>query len=162
MLPKPVFKKILQVGIVVNDLEKAVKTYWDVFGIGPWQIYAMDKTNMHDTKLHGKTAEVAMNVALADLGGVQLELIEPLNESIYTEFLREHGEGMHHIACAVDNFADTTALMKRIGADVLLEGATNAGLGYAYLDTRETLSCITEIYDISANPEYPPPVATYP
>lgn len=162
MPPKTVFKKILQVGIVVKDLEKAVKTYWDDFGIGPWQFYTMDKSNMRDTKLHGKRAEFSMRVAFADLGGVQLELIEPLDESIYTEFLREHGEGLHHIACAVDNFAETTAFIQGKGADILLEGTTNAGLGYAYLDTRETLSCITEIYDIPAKLEFPPPEATYP
>lgn len=162
MTQQPVFKKILQVGIVVRNVEKAVRTYTDGFGIGPWQFYTMDKTNMHDTKLYGKQAEFSMKVAFADLGGVQLELIEPLDESIYTEFLREHGEGLHHIACAVDDFDETTVACKAQGADVILEGMTRAGMGYAYIDTREALSCITEIYRIPANLEFLPPDKTYP
>lgn len=159
---KPVFNKILQVGIVVKDVEKAVRTYADSFGIGPWQIYTMDKNSMHDTKLHGKKADFSMKVAFTDLGGVQLELIEPLDESIYTEFLREHGEGLHHIACAVDDFDETTALLEGKGANVMLEGTTSAGMGYAYLDTREALSCITEIYKIPAGLQFPAPEKTYP
>ncbi|ABB32464.1 methylmalonyl-CoA epimerase family protein [Geobacter metallireducens GS-15] len=162
MAKQPVFKKVLQVGIVVHDLEKAVRTYADDFGIGPWQFYNLDKSNMHDMKMRGEKAEFSMKVAFTDLGGVQLELIEPLDESIYSDFLREHGEGIHHIACGVRNFEETMASMQKKDIKVLLEGTTSAGMGYVYLDTTDALSCITEIYRIPENLQYIPPDKTYP
>jgi hypothetical protein len=33
---EPVFTETLQVAIVVRDLEAAMRTYVDDFGIGPW------------------------------------------------------------------------------------------------------------------------------
>ncbi|SDD31284.1 methylmalonyl-CoA/ethylmalonyl-CoA epimerase, partial [Halanaerobium congolense] len=32
---KPVFKDVLQVGVVVEDLDKTMKTYADKYGVGP-------------------------------------------------------------------------------------------------------------------------------
>ena len=39
----------------------------------------MDESATHNVKVHGKKAAIAMKIALADLGGVQLELIEAEN-----------------------------------------------------------------------------------
>jgi methylmalonyl-CoA epimerase len=147
-MPKEaVFKEVLQVGLVVKDIDEAVRKYSEVSGIGPWEIHIMDNANMHDTKLHGKNAEFSMKVAFASVGNMQLELIEPLNdENIYAEFLREHGEGLHHIACAVDDFDKTITDLNGKGCGVLQEGVTKDGMGFAYLDTQDAMSCITEIY----------------
>lgn len=162
METRELFKKVLQIGIVVRDLEESVRKYWHDCGIGPWLFYTMDARNMHDLKVNGKPAEFSMKVAMADLAGIQLELIEPLDENIYSEFLNEHGEGIHHIACDVDDFDRTISVCKEKGIPVLQEGETNAGLGFAYLDTRKTMACITEIYKIPAGIAYPPPERTYP
>jgi len=162
MPTKPVFTKVLQVGIVVRDLEKSLKTYTEVFGIGPWDLHTMDKRNLRDTRLHGKPAEFSMKVAFADLGGVQLELIEPLDESIYTEFLRDHGEGIHHIAVASGNYAETIAYLKGQGIEPVMDGVASSGLGFAYLGTDRALACITEIYDIPADLQLPAPEKSYP
>ena len=32
-------KQVLQIGVVVKDLQKAMERYWNIFGIGPWHIY---------------------------------------------------------------------------------------------------------------------------
>ena len=29
-------KQVLQIGVVVRDLQKAMERYWDIFGIGHW------------------------------------------------------------------------------------------------------------------------------
>ena len=147
-MPKnPVFKEVLQVGLVVKNIDEAVRKYSEVSGIGPWEIHIMDTNNMSDTKLRGKKTDFSMKVALTNVGNMQLELIEPLDdENIYAEFLREHGEGLHHIACSVDNFDETISVLKGKGVGVLQEGETLGGMGFAYLDTQDAMSCITEIY----------------
>ena len=163
MSTEAVFKDVLQVGIVVKDVDAAVRKYWEVCGIGPWEIHTMDNANMHDTTLNGKKTEFSMKVAFANVGNMQLELIEPLNdENIYSEFLREHGEGLHHIACAVDDFDETKAVLNGKGVGVLQEGVTREGMGFAYLDTQDAMSCITEIYKFPAKMDVPKPEETYP
>ncbi|MBE0598867.1 MAG: VOC family protein [Desulfuromonadales bacterium] len=162
MSPQPVFKKVLQVGFVVRDLDKAVRSYWDDFGIGPWAIYNLDKDSIKNPRVNGKPAEIALRAAFADLGGVQLELIEPLNENIYTEFLEKHGDGLHHIAVEVDDFDATIARLQEKGIRSIQDGETKDGLGFAYLATQEALSCITEIYKIPKGLKYSPPDQTYP
>jgi methylmalonyl-CoA/ethylmalonyl-CoA epimerase len=163
MTINPLFTKILQIGFVVRDLEKSVRNYWEVSGIGPWAFYTMDPSNMLNTKVHGKDVKFSMKVALADLAGLQIELIQPLEgQNIYTEFLDEHGEGIHHIACAVDDFDETIITLKKKGVNVIQEGITTAGLGFAYLDIRNDMACITEIYKIPSDATYPPPEKVYP
>lgn len=161
-----VFTKILQIGLVVRDLDAAMRKQWEIFGIGPWSVYTMNEENMRDTKIRGKPCTFSMKVALAMLDDMQIELIQPLDEDgIYTEFLREHGEGMHHAACAVADFQRTIARLAQEGVQVLMEGVTEDGLGFAYLDTRNSLACITEIYDVppelpKREPEYRYPAET--
>ncbi len=36
---EPFFTETLQISIVVPDLDRAVRTYADEYGIGPWEIY---------------------------------------------------------------------------------------------------------------------------
>ena len=36
---EPVFTETLQIAIVVRDLDAAMRTYVDEYGIGPWEIY---------------------------------------------------------------------------------------------------------------------------
>jgi methylmalonyl-CoA/ethylmalonyl-CoA epimerase len=144
-------------------LEESVRKYCDVYGMGPWFFYTMDESNMLNTKVNGKDAKFSMKVALTDLAGLQIELIQPIDDqNIYAEFLNEHGEGIHHIACDVDDFDQTIATLKNKGISVIQEGITTAGLGFAYLDMRNDMACITEIYKIPPGVNYPPPEKIYP
>jgi methylmalonyl-CoA/ethylmalonyl-CoA epimerase len=87
-----------------------------------------------------------MRAAFADVGNVQLELIQPLDErSIYAEFLREQGEGFHHLAMDVEDHDATVAMAKSKGSDLIQEGKVT-DTGFAYLDTRKTMLFISEIY----------------
>jgi methylmalonyl-CoA epimerase len=163
MSEKPVFKEVLQVCMVVKNLDEALKRYWEVCAIGPWEIYTLDSSDMQDVTIRGHKAEFSMKVALTNVGNMQLELIEPLDDkSIYSEFLEKHGEGLHHIACAVDDYDDTISRLKDKGIGILQGGITKEGLGFAYLDTQEALSCITEIYKFPENLKQPIPDASYP
>ncbi len=165
MIKKPVFKKLLQVGIVVKDLDASMKKYWEVSGIGPWNVYSYDGSNLMNLKVHGERKDFAMRVGFAMSGEIQWELIEPLDEkSIYSKFLKEHGEGLHHLAMEVDDYNQTISYFKKNGVEVIQEGRGKDGFGFAYLNTMGPMSCITEIYDIpekwapTAVPEsvYPP------
>jgi hypothetical protein len=81
------------------------------------------------------------------LGDVMLELIEPLDDdSIYADFLREHGEGLHHVGLDVPNYANALATLEGKGVRDIA-GGLYKGVRYAYLSTDRDLGFIGEIFD---------------
>ena len=135
--------KLDQLGIVVNDLDKAIEFYSRLFGPGLFK--KMEFKDL-EVEVRGQPAKLSVNVALARVGEIQVELIqaEP-GENIYWEFFDRHGEGLHHLAFIVDNVEAELTKAKEKGTQVLMYGKTDGG-DFAYLDATESGSVITEIY----------------
>ena len=145
-MPQPVFTETIQIAIVVRDLDAAMRTYVHDYGIGPWEIYGFDPGNVADLREDGERVERAWRLAIAYVGGVQWELIEPLDEeSVYARFLAETGGGLHHVGVAVPDFDGTLAEQAGRGNGVLL-GGEYKGIRFAYLDTVGDLGFVTEIF----------------
>lgn len=139
-------RQVLQVCVVVRDLQRAMERYWNVLGIGPWRIHTYHPPRLTDTTLRGKSQPYTMRLALAEVGLVQWELIQPLEgPSIYKEFLEEKGEGLHHVAFAVDDYDQAVGAFKKQGIGILMSGTVDGGT-YAYMDTQEALGMIAEVY----------------
>ncbi len=142
---RPVFDGTLQLGIVVRDLEATVRRYEDDYGIGPCQFQQIDLGEEHNYREHGEPAERSNRVAIATVGGVMWELIEPLDEDgIWARFLAEKGEGVHHVAVATPNFDETVARAER--EDGLMLRCEHSGVDIAYLDTRRDLGVVLEVF----------------
>jgi hypothetical protein len=145
-VPAPVFTETIQIAVVVRDLDAAMRTYVHDYGIGPWEIYGFDPGNVADLREDGERVERAWRLAIAYVGGVQWELIEPLDEeSVYARFLAETGGGLHHVGVAVPDFDGTLAEQAGRGNGVLL-GGEYKGIRFAYLDTVGDLGFVTEIF----------------
>ncbi|HEY9458841.1 MAG TPA: VOC family protein [Gaiella sp.] len=145
-MPAPVFTETIQIAVVVRDLDAAMRTYVHDYGIGPWEIYGFDPGNVADLREDGERVERAWRLAIAYVGGVQWELIEPLDEeSVYARFLAETGGGLHHVGVAVPDFDGTLAEQAGRGNGVLL-GGEYKGIRFAYLDTVGDLGFVTEIF----------------
>lgn len=159
---KPVFDKVLQVGLVVKSCDEAVRRYADGYGIGPWKIYEFNPDTVSDMIIRGKHVDYAMRLALCDIGSVQWEMIEPKDDrSLYAEFLKEHGEGLHHIAFGCQDYDKTMEFFRAMGKDVF-QGGTWSGMTYTYLDSRKDLGVIAEIYKLAPDFQWPKPQAVYP
>ena len=142
---RPVFDGTMQLGIVVRDLEATVRRYEDDYGIGPWQFQQIDLGEEHDYREHGEPAERSNRVAIATVGGVMWELIEPLDEEgIWARFLAEKGEGVHHVAVATPDFGEAVARAER--EDGLMLRCEHSGVDIAYLDTRRDLGVVLEVF----------------
>ena len=142
----PAFTKAVQIGIVVRDLDATMRKYVDDYGIGPWQIFEFYPSNAQDLREHGQPVKRSWRLAVAMVGQVQWELIEPLDdESIYARFLAEKGGGVHHIAVAAQSFDEMLAMEAKRGSDVVLSGEFE-GVRVAYLDTDRDLGVILEIF----------------
>lgn len=157
---------VAQVAIIVPDLEQAVERYWKLFGIGPWHVYTYGKPLVREMTYHGEPAEYKMRVALSYLGPTRIELIQPLEgETVYADFVREHGYGVHHFGVLVEDMRAALAEAEAAGIAMLMDGA---GFGlegdghYAYLDTEAVIGVTIELIERPTGrmlPEaiYPPP-----
>lgn len=162
---KPMFSSIDQVSIIVNDALETAKKWNDDFGVGPWYFLNFDETNMTKQKFHGKPVKYAMKIALCSFYEVELELIEPKDpNSSYAEFLREHGQGIHHIAMKTpDNvFKETCEELDSRGFECVQSGADPNGEDLVYYDLREELGFIVELNDRDENFVPVPPDECYP
>lgn len=139
-----------QVGIVVNDIDKTIDYFKSTFGIQPWSIVEA----VPDVAVaRGEAIDMQAKMAMAQAGSVQLELIEPLAEiALYSDFLKEKGEGLHHLGFFVRNIKERLAEAERTGIEVLLYGKI-AQLGltveYVYLDTTPIGGVIMEFIQVS-------------
>ena len=159
-MPPPVFTETIQIAIVVRDLDAAMRTYVHDYGIGPWEIYEFGPGNVADMREDGEPVARAWRLAIAYVGQVQWELIEPLDEeSVYARFLAEHGGGLHHVGVAVPDFDETLSEQAERGNAVLL-GGEYRGIRFAYLDTVRDLGLVTEIFSGAPGADQQPD-ATY-
>jgi methylmalonyl-CoA/ethylmalonyl-CoA epimerase len=162
-MKKPIFTDVLQIGIVVRDLDTSMKHYWEEFGLGPWAVNTLDPSNTSEMVVRGKPQAFALRAATTQIGNVQWELIEPLDEDgIYADFLREHGEGLHHVGFGVEDYDQSINLFRGKGMAVLL-GGTWGAVESTYWDTQDSLGCIAEIWrEPGEGEDYPPPDTLYP
>lgn len=97
------FSRIEQVGIVVRDLDKAIKRY-ESLNIGPFRQH---KSTYLSRELWGKPVPsdaVLARLAHADAGPLEVELIQPVAESSHwMQFLKTKGEGVHHFGFFVED-----------------------------------------------------------
>jgi len=136
-------KGINQVAIVVKDIQRTVENYWSILGIGPWEIYAWEAPLVFERTYYGKPAWAREKIALAQVGAVQLELVQPVEgDSIYQDFLTEHGEGLHHLNFLVDDVDEldkTAEILAEEGFPTIQSGRIGTSEdkgGYNYIDTK--------------------------
>jgi methylmalonyl-CoA/ethylmalonyl-CoA epimerase len=146
-----------QVGYAVYDCEKYAERLWNLFGIGSWQIYlrdpnsTLDNEMMTDMMYHKKQGCFSFKVCETTLGpnGFFIELIQPLSgENMYSDFLREHGEGIQHIGWHIVNtqeeFDKATSLLEGQGFPCVESHRTYASK-VAYFDTTSVLNTMLEV-----------------
>jgi hypothetical protein len=109
-------RKIIQVGIVVNDIDRAVRHYQDIFDAGPWDIYMYGPPEMKNGTYRGKPSDWSALIGFSWVGDRQLEIIQPLEgPNIYQEFLEKKGDGLHHIKEWVDDCQKSIEEYRRKG-----------------------------------------------
>ena len=101
------FKKIDHLGIAVKSLDEAMKFY----------------TSLGMTVDHiEEVAAQKVRVAMINVGGVNVELLEPTSpESPIAKAIEKKGEGLHHIAYSVDDIKAALAQLKAAGVPLINE-----------------------------------------
>ena len=143
---EPMFTETLQVSLVVRDLDATnadVRRRVRHRPLGDLRVQP-EHGERHAPPRRARC--VVRQLAIAQVGQVQWELVEPLDdESIYAQFLATNGPASITSASASPSYDDTLVELAGRGRDVLLGGEYN-GLTFAYLSTDDDLGVITEIF----------------
>ncbi|MFU8848592.1 MAG: methylmalonyl-CoA epimerase [Opitutales bacterium] len=120
-------------GIAVSNLEESIAYYEKALGL----------------HCHGReeVASQKVKTAFFEAGDVHIELLEPTSEdSPIAKFLEKNGEGIHHIAFAVDDIEGQLKQASEAGVrlihEVPFEGAANKLV--AFLHPKSTHGVLTE------------------
>jgi methylmalonyl-CoA/ethylmalonyl-CoA epimerase len=130
------FGRIDHIGVAVEDLDAAIALYGQSFEM---------------TLAHRETVEdQGVEAVLLDVGEGHVELLAPLApDTAVGKFLSRKGEGLHHVAYAVD---DIEAALERIAATgiELIDAKPRVGIRgsrVAFLHPRSTGGVLTEIVE---------------
>lgn len=134
------FNKIGHVGIVVKDIKAAKEHYSRLMGIKKW--YELVYDDGIDLYYHGEKKNCNVTLYFGGRGHTLIELIETRgDENIYTNFLKIHGEGIHHIEYNVKNLDDALAHVEKEGLRVFQNAEFTSGgvkIRYAYVGKEES------------------------
>ncbi len=92
-------RRITEVGIAVRDLDQATTLFAELLGasVGP----VLD------------VPDYGMRYRMCRVGKVDFEVMAPTGETgVIADFLAKRGEGLHHIAFAVDDIEETMAHLR--------------------------------------------------
>ncbi|MFN8456920.1 MAG: VOC family protein [Anaerolineae bacterium] len=151
------FDKV-QICIVVEDLQTAIKHYSTLMGIDSFAVYVVDTNELPNVTYRGQPADYRIEVAIADVGAWQLELLKFYRgESIYKEFIDQHGEaGIQHLGFFVKNPEEYESACRELvdrgyphlqGGPIL---GTDRDGHFDYFDSRHDLGIIIELLDMPA------------
>jgi catechol 2,3-dioxygenase-like lactoylglutathione lyase family enzyme len=154
--------EISQVALVVEDVDDAMERYRRILGIEPWEVYHIGPPDQEEGTYYGEPANPSFDIGYAYKDGMEIEIIEPLEgPSVHIDYLEEHGEGIHHIACF--DFEDTYEVAEKFedaGIPIVQSGHWH-DTHYMYFDTKDIMNGV--YFETLAGGDYDPgPEYVYP
>jgi len=125
---------IEHIGIAVSNLEESIKFYEDVLG---FKCYAIEEVKDQKVK-----------TAFFMVGQTKIELLESTDsEGPIGKFIEKRGEGVHHIAYAVEGLENALEHMESKGVRLIDQQPRKGaeGLHIAFLHPKSTGGVLTEL-----------------
>jgi hypothetical protein len=123
-----------------------MKHWAENLGVGPW--FFMEGIHCKDFLYRGQPSEVTLDIALANSGGLQIELIQLLNDapSAYKDFLDAGHEGLHHMSSWPENYDEVLETYLKNGGEVYHQGRIGS-TRFVYLYTETHPGTVFELAD---------------
>jgi catechol 2,3-dioxygenase-like lactoylglutathione lyase family enzyme len=130
------FGEIRQVAYLVRDIEASMDYWSHVLGVGPW--FYNPKVPIQNYTYRGQRHEPHNSVALANAGGLQIELLQTRNDvpSMYRDFLRAGYLGGQHVAYWTENFDADLARAEAAGFKVCMSGEVGVNGRFVYFENQ--------------------------
>ncbi|WP_240630679.1 VOC family protein [Mycolicibacterium sp. GF69] len=137
--------RFFQLGHVVDDVLTAAAGWARAFGVGPFYVLPVVE---QQADYGGEIRTVAIQVAVAQAGPVQIELIQQHcdTESIYSEWSRGGTSSFHQIATITRDYDAKTAHFAALGYPVAAQ-SVGGGFRVAYIDTVADFGFYTEVVE---------------
>lgn len=141
---------IVQVGIVIEDMEKAKAGMKLIFGFEP----DAESDNVYKkTWYRGEIIDAPVKAAFYNQLNVQLEFLQPVGETdtIWHDYLdegfRQHGHSLHHLRFDVANNDEVTRKMEELGVHKYMEGKSlvDPSATFTYYDSVEACGFVIEV-----------------
>lgn len=124
---------IEHIGIAVNSLDEAIPYYEKVLGL---KCYAIEEV-----------ADQKVKTAFFKVGDTKIELLESTDpEGPIGKFIEKKGQGIHHLAFAVDNVNESLKKAEEDGIHLIDKTSRKGaeGLNIGFLHPKSTLGVLTE------------------
>lgn len=124
---------IEHIGIAVNSIEEAKAYFEDVLGL---KCYAIEEVEDQKVK-----------TAFFQIGDTKLELLEATGpDSPVAKFIEKRGQGIHHLAFAVENTSEALKSAADKGITLIDDQARKGaeGLNIGFLHPKSTFGILTE------------------
>jgi methylmalonyl-CoA/ethylmalonyl-CoA epimerase len=125
---------IHHLGVAVEDLDEAVRTYERLFGA--------------ELEHRARVPEQGVEAAAVLVGGGRVELLAALGDDTPVgKFLAKRGPGMHHVAYEVDDVGAALAELGRTGAELIDDEPRTGlfGLQVAFLHPDAVHGVLSEV-----------------
>lgn len=141
---------VLQLFVVVEDLAKAISTYEEVYGIGPWSELDLSDEAVPEKWVGDQSCAYQVRIATCAALNVGISLVQPLDEkSDFARFLREQGPGIYHVLVEpAEGYGAMMELVRARGLPVLHRGITTQGVEYAHIDASSDLGMRFEMFRV--------------
>ncbi|GAB4112296.1 MAG: VOC family protein [Candidatus Caldatribacteriota bacterium] len=131
-----------QIGLVVKNISKTIEYYEKYLGLEP---FIRPLVSFFNVFYYEERVNSQWILAFSSIGNIEIELIQPLSKpTVYHDFLKEKGEGIHHIGFDIQNIEDKINICKKYGITIMQRGEREGGK-FVYLDTRALGGFIIEL-----------------
>lgn len=136
------------IGMVVRDYERTLANLGGALGFGP--AHRFDFVDPTAVLANGETG-LALKGAFVWMRNTALEIVEPVDDrSPHAHFLKERGEGLHHLAYWVNSVRGEIETMSRNGVPprILVDGTAEGNpVPWCYLEGDMAGSAIIELIE---------------
>lgn len=150
VLPGQTGPHLMQAAFIVDDVEAAARAWTATTGIGPF--FVAPRIQLAEMDYRGQPAEgIDFSVALAQSGGVQIELIQQHCDrpSAYRDTIAKGSQGFHHFCIYTDDYDATRQRYIDQGFISAVDGKFGA-MRFCYVDTSAAIGCMIEIVEQDA------------
>lgn len=140
-------KHFMQAAFIVDDVEEAALRWVRTTGIGPFLHVPHIQLAEYDYRGERRTG-LDFSVALAQSGGVQIELIQQHcdNPSAYRDTIVKGAQGFHHLAIYCNDYDAAYDHYRRGGFVASVDGMFGE-LRFSYIDTSAAIGCMVELVE---------------
>lgn len=122
------------IAIAVKNLDESINFYENTFGL---KCYLIEEV-----------VDQKVRTAFFNVGGTKIELVESTDsQGTIAKFIEKHGEGIHHIAFAVNDVESSLKEMESKGIKLIDRTSRPGAEGFdiAFLHPKSTFGVLTEL-----------------